>query len=192
MPVPSRLFFDLSAAAELSRSLRRGRPASAHDHPPVPTVEPPAAPAPKPLSERQGLPPFQRPRVQYAEELWHALLSWIREGLDALGVFALDKHGFSIANVGEVTFVPPEVLMASFTSVAQLLEAYLPGDRPLSELVISSEQEPPVTVLTLPWEGERVFIGLHGGRTLVGEDIEVLRATIREELARFSSEKADT
>jgi len=130
--------------------------------------------------------------VEYGEELWQALLEWIRKGLGALGVFALDGHGFSIAASGEGTPVPPEVLMASFTSVAQLLEAYLSAGRPLEGLLISAANEAPVMVVALPWQGEKIFLGLHGGRVPLEHEIELIQTTIEHELAQFTSEKADS
>jgi len=187
MPVPSKPFFDLSAVSELSRSLRRGGSAPERLHGPPAVVETPPAPAPRPPARPAGLGPFRRPQVHYAEELWQALLDWIRDGLDARGVFALDMHGFFIAGVGESTPVPAEVLMASFTSVAQLLEAYLSGDHPLSELLIVAEDETPATVITLPWEREGIYLGLYGGRTPSGEELELLRATVRDEMTAFGS-----
>ncbi|HHQ49289.1 MAG TPA: hypothetical protein ENK19_10470 [Acidobacteria bacterium] len=184
MPDPSRHFFDLSGVASLSRSLRHGGPVTtvAGAAPPAPVPPPEASPA-----APAALPGFERPQVEYAEELWHALLEWIRRGLDAAGVFALDGHGFSIAASGEPTAVPAEVLMASFTSVAQLLEAYLSGDRPLSELLIAAEQEPAVTVLSVPWGEERIYLGVYGGRMPSGEDLNLMRTTIVAELASFSA-----
>ncbi|NOZ93368.1 MAG: hypothetical protein GXP47_01345 [Acidobacteria bacterium] len=190
MPVPSRPFFDLSAVSQLSRALRRAAAPSERPLRPAATVEPPAAPAPRTLAEPPALGPFHKPEVRYAEELWLALLGWIREGLGARGVFALDMRGFFIAGVGDTSSVPAEVLMASFTSVAQLLEAYLSSDRPLSELLIVAEQEPPVTVFTVPWEKEGIFVGLYGGRSPSEQELEYLRQTIHEELGGFASEPA--
>lgn len=190
MPVPSRPFFDLSAVSQLSRSLRRAAAPSKRPIPPTTTVAPATTPAPPTLEEPAALAPFHRPEVRYAEELWQALLGWIREELGARGVFALDMRGFFIAGVGDSSSVPAEVLMASFTSVAQLLEAYLSSDRPLSELLIVAEQEPPVTVFTVPWEEERIFVGLYGGRSPSEQELEYLRQTIHEELGGFASEPA--
>ncbi len=190
MPVPSKPFFDLAAVSELSRSLLRAGGPLERSLTPTASEGPPAAPTPQTPPKPSALGLFQRPEVRYAEELWQALLGWIREGLGARGVFALDMRGFFIAGVGDTSSVPAEVLMASFTSVAQLLEAYLSSDRPLSELLIVAEQEPPVTVFTVPWEEEGIFVGLYGGRSPSEQELEYLRQTIHQELGGFASEQA--
>ncbi len=183
MPVPSRPFFELSTAAALSRALRRGSSSPATVVPAP--VAPPAAAAPAPPAT--GLPPFERPPVRYAEELWQALLQWVSEALGADGAFALDQRGFAIGSVGGGLEVPPEVLLASFTSVAQLLEAYMGAERTVHRMEVAAEAQPPVSMFTLQWTHETVLIGIVGGRSPAEDELETIRTSITGAPERFAA-----
>ena len=181
MPGQSRHFFELSAASVLSRALRRREVAE------IPAV-PVQASAGQATAEPEGpaLPPFEAPAVQYTEELWQALLAWLKEGLGASGTFAMDERGFPIARSGEAGVVPPEVLLAAFTSLSQLLETYLGADRPVRRVVVAAEGEPEVALMTFDWIGEEILIGSIGGRTPTVEEAGLIAGTIQDQLRRLA------
>ncbi len=178
-----RPFFELTAAAALGRTLTTS-PAGTTPVPAPPV--PPAAPQVVTPPARE-LPAFQRPEVQYAEDLWQALLTWTSTALGGSGAFALDERGFTIGSVGGGMGVPPEVLLAAYTSVAQLLEAYLGAERTIHRIEVAAQGEPPVTMLTLHWAHEGVLIGIIGGRSPSEREVEIIRTTVTGELDRFAA-----
>ncbi len=183
-----RPFFELTAAAALSRTLT-GSPAGTTmmPAPPAPPVAPQVVTPPA-----REFPAFQRPEVQYAEELWQALLTWTNTALGGSGAFALDERGFAIGSVGGGMEVPPEVLLAAFTSVAQLLEAYLGTERTVRRIEVAAQGEPPVTMLNLHWAHEGVLIGIIGGRSPSEREVEIIRTTITAELDLFAARGRET
>ncbi len=179
MPGQSRHFFELSAASSLSRALRR-RESAVRPLALQPVETAPAEPA------VSTLPPFVAPAVRYTEELWQALLVWLREGLGAMGTFAMDERGFPIARAGEPGTVPSEVLLAAFTSISQLLETYLGPKRPVRRVVVMAEGEPEVALMTFEWANEEILIGSIGGRVPSIEEVRVVAETVQEQLRQIT------
>ncbi|GEM_PF-3794065 len=197
MPVQHRAYFELGVAAELTRRLRgtqaaptvAGRAAAPSPTAlaPEPQPAPPApAPAPAAVAGSSGLGTFHTPEARYAEELWEALLRWLKEGLDAEGVFAMDQHGFSIAGVGSEPFVPPEVMLAAFTSMTQLLDAYLGEGQPVRKVEFTAEDRSPMALFHFSWTGQTILVGVSGGRRLGAEEFAGVAAVMERELEAFS------
>ena len=185
MPGQSRHFFELAATSALSKALRRRETGGFPVPPPVASP-----PEPAPVHRETSFPTFETPAVQYTEELWHALLAWIAEALGSKGTFAMDERGFPIARSGELGSAPPEVLLAAFTSVGQLLETYLGEERPVRALVVSAREEPDVVLMTFDWIGESILIGSIGGRIPTAAEAERIASTIQEQLQRIAGSQA--
>ncbi len=197
MPAQHRPYFELGSAAELTRRLRGGRVGSAVTRvaaAPAPMVPAPAPPPAPPAGEEvvgsAGLGPFEAPEARYAEELWEALLRWLKEGLGAEGVFAMDQHGFSIAGVGSEPFVPPEVMLAAFTSMTQLLDAYLGEDQPVRKVEFTVEDRLPLALFHFAWSGQTILVGVSGGRRLEAEEISRVATLMERELEAFAARRS--
>jgi hypothetical protein len=138
---------------------------------------------------RSAWTPFERPTVEYKVELWDALLDWVRRSLEAEGCFALDDRGFLVASSGDMGAVPPEVFLSAFTATDDTVAPYTGTTGTLRSALYELSLGVHVTLLPLELPGAQVLLGLIGGVAPVKEQVEELRDTIADELARFDEEE---
>jgi hypothetical protein len=120
-----------------------------------------------------------------AMALWQILLSWARDAVGADGAFALERCGFRIAAVGNLAPFPPEIFSEAFASASRLFDVYLSGGMGISGVSLMFESLGRVVLYPLRIDDMSVLIGFSAKGAIQQESVATVCRTITAEVTRF-------
>ncbi len=120
-----------------------------------------------------------------AMALWQILLSWARDVVGADGAFALERCGFRIAAVGNLAPFPPEIFSEAFASASRLFDVYLSGGMGISGVSLMFESLGRVVLFPLRIDDMSVLIGFSAKGAIQQDSVTTVCRTITAEVTRF-------